>query len=321
MNDSSKNWPGVFGGLRVPFDFKVIFLGFISIVIFSAGLWVIDFFADEEYLVSRSLNHLFSSLGETSNKGFQIVYSIFPGHKAPADLLQKTPDCKAMIALSIWSLIIFTIFGGAIARLSAYRVAKDESISIKKALKFAFKHKITLLFTPFLIALTIGFFYGCNWVAGFLAKTIPTAGPIIFIPVFLLVLISTIFMILLVIGLLFGFHLIPCSIAAEGCDASESVISVFACIFSRPWSYIVYQSLLIFSLIFLTWIGGVFIDLSFQSSLVSFDKVNLQTASGEKQAQIVSYKFHPQWKTVDVNYRFLDSTLPPQQIKYYLDNK
>ena len=322
MYEADKNWPGLFCGRRVPFDIKVIFLGFLAILIFVGGIQVIHIFTGEQYLVSRGLHTLFSSLGPTAAKGFNTIYQLTPGDKAPIDLLQKAPHWKALLAFVFWSILICSLFGGAISRLVAIRIAKDDTISVFKAIKFAFKHKYSLFVTPFGIALIIAFFYGCNWLAGYLAKIIPTAGPIIFIPVFLLVIISTIFIILLSILFFFGYHLIVSAIGSEGCDGLEGGINVFNYIYARPWSYLVYNALLVVSVVFLLWIGGVFIDLAFESSLISSDTVTIQTQGGEpKAAQLVSYKFHPLWKTVDVSYKFLDPEIPPQQIKYYLDQE
>ena len=320
MNEGSKNWPGIFGGLRVPFNYKIIYLGFLAILIFIGGVQVINLFAEEEYLISRTFHHLFAYLGPTATKGFNAIYAIVPCQKAPETLLTTAPEIRSMAALLVWLFIIFAFFGGAISRMAAIHLAKEDSIPVGKALGFAWKHKFSLFLTPFCLALVIAFFYGCNWLAGYLATIVP-GGPIIFILVFVLVLISTLFIILLVIGLVFGTHLIPPVIGTEGCDGMEAVISILNHIYTRPWSYITHHIMVAVSLILLVALGGTFIELAYQSSLVSDTKVEIVVNGEKKEAEIVSYKFHSLWNTVDVNYKFSDQKTPPQQIKYYLNRQ
>ncbi|NUM35979.1 MAG: hypothetical protein HUU50_15655, partial [Candidatus Brocadiae bacterium] len=304
MKETSNTWPGVFGGQRVPFDPKVIFLGFLAVLIFMGGIYVIHLFSEEPYLVSRTFSYCFRSLGPTAEKGFHGIYSILPCMKPEKDLLYQTPDERAMIALLLWSVFLFFFFGGAISRMVAIGIAKDDTMRISQAFGFAWKHKYALFMTPFLGAFLIAFFYGCNWLAGFLAQWLTSVGPIVFILVFFLVLLSTFFMICLFLGLFCGIHLLPAAIGTEGCDGFEAGISVFCYIFYRPWSYIFHNVFLVISIVLLVWLGGIFIDLSFQSSLVSV------------KDDIASYHFDKSWTTVRVNYKSLKGQEMPV---FYID--
>ena len=73
MNDSQKHWAGMFGGLRVPFDFRMIIIGFLAIIVFLTGNYIINIFAEEPYLLSRSIDCIFRSLGTTAHNFFHTV--------------------------------------------------------------------------------------------------------------------------------------------------------------------------------------------------------------------------------------------------------
>lgn len=290
MNEASKHWLGAFGGLRVPFDPKIIFLGFLAVIIFVGGVTVINLFAEQEYLVSRTLYTVASYLGTNAVKAFNVVYALIPGNRAAENILQQPPSLRVIVYVLVWAIFVWSIFAGMISRITAYRIAKDDALSIGNALKFTWRHKFSLFLTPFCIALLIGVFYMCNWLAGYMVQLFPGIGPVLFVfPVFILVLISTLFIILLLIVLMFGLHLIASAIGVEGCDGTEAFINVFDYIYSRPWSYILYHASLAVSVLFLLWLGGLGIDLSFHSSSVSSDQ------------KITAYHFSKQWETVEVS--------------------
>ena len=48
----------------------------------------------------------------------------------------------------IWFLIVWAIFGGAIARIAAVHVARDEKISVRQAITFSFSKLLSFVFAP-----------------------------------------------------------------------------------------------------------------------------------------------------------------------------
>jgi hypothetical protein len=303
MNEASKHWLGAFGGLRVPFDPKTIFLGFLAVIVFVCGVAVINIFADQDqgYLVSRTLYTVASYLGTNAVKAFNAVYALVPGNRAAENILQQPPHLRVLLAVLVWAIFVWAVFAGIISRITAYRIAKDEALSVGNALKFTWRHKFSLFLTPFCIASLIGVFYLCNWLAGYMITLFPGIGPVLFVfPVFILVLISTLFIILLLIVLLLGLHLIASAIGVEGCDGTEAFINVFDYIYSRPWSYILYHASMVVSVLFLIWLGGLAIDIAFHSSSVSSDE------------KITAYQFSKQYEAVEV------SRIGHVSEKYYL---
>lgn len=118
----------------------------------------------------------------------------------------------------IWSFI-----SGSISRLTAYAIAKDETVSFSEVFGYVWKYKWSLFLTPFILTFLIFIFGYINWGLGYLAQLVPAAGPILFIGV----LICTLLMIFLLTVLFLGFHLINANIGVDGCDGLEAVISAW----------------------------------------------------------------------------------------------
>jgi len=303
MNDSQKHWAGMFGGLRVPFDFRMIIIGFLAIIVFLTGNYIINIFAEEPYLLSRSIDYIFSSLGKTAHNFFHTVYSMLPGSHVEVLADEVAPNMWACGAILVWGLIIVVWFGALICRLTALRIAKEEKASILNAVRFVWRRKFSLLLTPIAMVVLFALLYACNWILGCIGSQMTAAGTVLFILLFVLVIISSFFMVCLIILLLFGVHLIPACIATEGCDGIETFISIFNYMFVRPWSYILYNVMIVFSLIFLVFAGGLFLDLVYQSSQISATQ------------DILSYHFDKVDNFVRVNYASLEGKSLPI---YYL---
>lgn len=91
MNDTSKYWSGAFGGLRVPFDHKLIILGILAILLFTGGSVVINIFAEEDYLLTRYFYSMASLLGEKAEKNFHPRLCCTSGKQGPRGELQGSP--------------------------------------------------------------------------------------------------------------------------------------------------------------------------------------------------------------------------------------
>ena len=135
MNDSAKNWPGIFGGLRVPFDPKVILIGLIGLLVFLGGIEVIEFLFEKDDLILRTLSH--PCLEKCK----------FLGKMTACKTSCKAPCTLEMVILIIWTVFTWAMFGGTINRMVAIRIAKDDTMEIKEA--FRFLGCIRVVFFPF----------------------------------------------------------------------------------------------------------------------------------------------------------------------------
>jgi hypothetical protein len=141
----------------------------------------------------------------------------------------------------IFFLIVWAIFGGAIARIAAVHVAREEKISIRAALKFSFAKLLSFVFAPLipiLIILGIGLFVFLGGLIG----SIPGIGPILLGALFFLALAAGFVMTLVLLGLIGGFNLMYPTIAVEGSDSFDAISRSFSYLYARPWKMAFYTA-------------------------------------------------------------------------------
>jgi len=142
--------------------------------------------------------------------------------------------------LALFSLILIAFTGAAITRLSALEMAGIERAPLKDVFIFAFRRLGSFVKTPlmpFAILLCLGLILTLVGVAG----AIPWVGPIIVGALFFLFLAVAFVLMLLVLGILGGFHLLYPAVAVEGADAFDAMSRAFAYVYSRPWRLLWYS--------------------------------------------------------------------------------
>ncbi len=138
------------------------------------------------------------------------------------------------ILFGSYALVIWSIFGGAISRIAAVHVARDEKLSIRSALMFSGGKFFSFLFAP-LIPMMIVVGIGLLVTAGSALANIPYLGPIIVGAAFLLALAAGFFMALVLLGLIGGFNLMYPTVAVEGSDSFDAISRSFSYLYARPW--------------------------------------------------------------------------------------
>ncbi|NIA07576.1 MAG: hypothetical protein GWP14_08075 [Actinobacteria bacterium] len=141
------------------------------------------------------------------------------------------------ICLAVWS-----VFGGAISRIAALHVARDEKISIKEALKFSVTKFPSFLFAPLIPVLIIavlgllvlaGNFIVGNWGLGI--------GEVLLSVLFCLSLVGGFVMALVAVGTVGGMNLMYPTIAVEGSDSFDAISRSFSYVYARPWRMAFYS--------------------------------------------------------------------------------
>jgi hypothetical protein len=155
----------------------------------------------------------------------------------PYSVMKAHPLYFTLFAL--WFLLIWSVFGGAIARIAAVHVARDEKISVRQALRFSMNKLLSFGFAP-LIPLLILLVLGAVVAIGGLLLYIPVIGPIVLSVVFFLALIAGLVMTLVLLGLVGGFNLMYPTIAVEGSDSFDAISRSFSYVFARPWRMLFY---------------------------------------------------------------------------------
>jgi len=145
-----------------------------------------------------------------------------------------------LLTLAIWA-----IFGGAISRIAAVRLARDERIGLGQALGHSFSKFLSYVGGPAfpivgitVLALIAGAFFGWElnfnwglWVSGIF---------------WFVVLIFGILMTALLIGLIMGWPLMWATIGAENSDAFDALSRSYSYALQRPIHYIWYVIVAIF---------------------------------------------------------------------------
>ena len=157
----------------------------------------------------------------------------------PVWLLSQHP--LFFLFFGLWFLVLWAIFGGAIARITAVHVARDEKMSIRSALVFSVGKFLSFLFAP-IIPVIIIVLVGLLVSVGALLGNIPVAGPILIGVMFPLVMIAAFVMALVSLGLIGGFNLMYPTIAVEGSDSFDAISRSFSYLYARPWRLALYTA-------------------------------------------------------------------------------
>jgi hypothetical protein len=141
------------------------------------------------------------------------------------------------IALLVWSVI-----GGAIARIAAVHVSQDEKISVRQALRFSLNKLMSFFAAPVMPLLLVGIITLLLALIGWVSEIQYLGGAVTII-------VGALFIVLILVGVLVacaliawvcGFGLMYPTIAVEGSDAFDAVSRSFSYVFARPWKMFFY---------------------------------------------------------------------------------
>ena len=131
-------------------------------------------------------------------------------------------------------LVVISIAGGAICRISALQFAQDEKPGLTEALRFSI-NKFTSFVTSPLIALFIIIIIGLFIFLLGLIGNIPRAGELIMAIFMLLALIAGALIAVVSIGTVAGFSLMFPAVAYDGSDCLDVINRSFNYVYAKPW--------------------------------------------------------------------------------------
>ena len=145
----------------------------------------------------------------------------------------------ALINTVLW-LAIWALIGGAVTRMAAVRVAREEGVPLKKALGFSFRKWPSIVASPIIpfgvlvfLAILVGFPTG-------LFLMIPYVGEVVVGVLWGLTIVMGLLLALVFVGGVFSVGLQWPTIAAEGSDSFDAISRSISYISSRPWRYLFY---------------------------------------------------------------------------------
>jgi len=144
------------------------------------------------------------------------------------------------IIFAILFLLSWALFGGAISRIAAVHVARDEKISVRQAMNFAVGKLLSFASAP-VIPLVIVIAIGLIVAIAALIGNIPFLGPLAVGALFVIALLAGFVMTLVLLGTAGGFNLMYPTIAVEGSDSFDAISRSFSYVYARPWRMLFYS--------------------------------------------------------------------------------
>jgi hypothetical protein len=182
-----------------------------------------------------------------------------------------------LLICGLWELAVWSLFGGAITRLAAVALAREEILSWNDAAHYAQRKWASYFSAPLfpmigvaLVGLPLALF-------GLLLRS--DIGLVVAGSLWFLVLLAGLFMAVLLVGLFFGFPLMWATISAEGTDAFDALSRSYAYTYQRPLLYVAY-SIAAGALGMLGWL----VVAVFTSAVVDLGAWGVSWCSGERIA-------------------------------------
>lgn len=159
--------------------------------------------------------------------------------------LYETPtftNFMFVLCCALWSLLVWSFFGGAISRLAAVAFARQENVSLGGLARFVNGRLGSYFVAPLFPMLGAALVAVGLTVVGLLLRTqlgVAIAG----IALWPLVLFGGFIMAFLLLGLFFGFPLMWGAISAEGTDSFGALSHAYSYVYQRPLRYLGYAVL------------------------------------------------------------------------------
>jgi hypothetical protein len=188
---------------------------------------------------------------------WQVVLLPFREFVEPAARLFRAdatwPELADAATRSLWNLIVWSIFGGAITRIAAVQFARDQQIGIRRALAFSGARFPGYLSAPIMPLFVVAIFWALCMIGGWIGRIPGGVGEAILGVLWGLELLFGFLMAVVLLGVAVGWPLMFASISVEGTDGFDGLSRAYNYVFERPlyllWQAMVtmlYGSLMIF---------------------------------------------------------------------------
>ena len=138
-----------------------------------------------------------------------------------------------------WMVLTWAIFGGAITRIAAVEIARNEKISIGESVRYVLQRWRSYVFASFAPLIFLAAIVFLLMIFG-LGNLIPVVREFWNGILWFLVLGAGLVMAVLLIGLV-GWPLIHATLSAEGSDSFDAISRCYSYVLQKPWSYIWYS--------------------------------------------------------------------------------
>ena len=236
---------GAFRAPRLPLDLRCIAMGALGwgiLQIADSGL--AKAFGADHSPIAQVMELLRMQIGRVSFLGEAFGLSVGALWGTAAYALEPWQAAlTALIFIAVWA-----VFGGALLRIAALRLTRNEVLGPREALRFGFANAGTLLAVPILVGLFVGVLAGLNAAAGFVMSLPLIGSSLLALVLFPLVLMSSLLIVMALIGGVLGLPLMWCGVTVERNGALEAVSRAFSYVSARPFHFF-FGYLLIFVLL------------------------------------------------------------------------
>lgn len=212
--------------------------------------------ADGTAEVRDAIDHPVLTLLEISGNWRAVLHPV-RSIVEPAAALFRGGASMALVADAVtrlsWALVVWSIFGGAIARIAAVQFARDQRVGMRAALAFSLSRFFGFLSAPLLPAIAVLILWALCVIGGWLGRIPGGVGDAILGGLWGLELIFGLMMAVVLVGLTAGWPLMFATIAVEGTDGFDGLSRMYNYVFERPLYYLwqvivalVYGSVVIF---------------------------------------------------------------------------
>jgi hypothetical protein len=143
-----------------------------------------------------------------------------------------------LLLCCLWALVVWGVFGGAISRIAALKLTRDEAPGFVAALKYAVSKLSSYSLAPLMALAGAGVFaiqlvvLGLLMQLSLIAMLVGLAWGFVLLLGFL--------MAILLIGALVGWPLMWATVSVEGTDAFDALSRSYAYTYQRPWRLLWY---------------------------------------------------------------------------------
>ena len=146
------------------------------------------------------------------------------------------------IVLTVITMAIWSVFGGAICRMAALQIARQERIGPVSAVKFSVARFLSFFSAPLVPLAIVAVICVVTFLVGFIGA-VPAIGEILAGLLMPLALLGGFIVALVSVGLIGGANLMYPTVAVEGSDSFDAISRSFSYVFARPWRMGFYTAL------------------------------------------------------------------------------
>ena len=140
-----------------------------------------------------------------------------------------------------WFLIVMALFGGAITRIAAVQVARDEQVSMRHALRFAWGKLPSFFGAPLIPLALIALIGMLMSLVGLLLYLPAGLGPLVIGALLIVFFAVGVFLAMLIVGAVIGSSMMFPTIAVEASDAFDATSRAYSYVIGAPWRLLIYS--------------------------------------------------------------------------------